>query len=47
MARTYEELLKDGHPVVLITGRNIIDYIYDELEIRNLSNLQKWLSLNY
>lgn len=45
--QAYEELLKDGHPVVLITGRNIIDYIYDELEIRNLSNLQKWLSLNY
>lgn len=45
--QAYEELLNDGHPVVLITGRNIIDYIYNELEIRNIEKLKSWLDLNY
>lgn len=45
--QAYEELLNDGHPVVLITGRNIIDYIYNELEIRSVEKLKSWLDLNY
>ena len=45
--QAYEELLKDGHPIVLITGKNIIDYIYNELEIRDIEKLKFWLDLNY
>ena len=45
--QAYEELLSDGHPVVLITGRNIVDYIYNELEIRNIDKLKSWLNSNY
>lgn len=45
--QAYEELLNDGHPVVIITGRNIIDYIYNELEIRSIKKLKSWLDLNY
>ena len=45
--QAYKELLNDGHPVVLITGKSIIDYIYNELEIRNIEKLKSWLKLNY
>lgn len=45
--QAYKEVLEDGHPVVFITGKNIIDYIYDELEIRSLNQLKNWLNNNY
>lgn len=45
--QAYKELLDDGHPVVLVTGRNIVDYIYNELEIRDIDKLEKWLTDNY
>ena len=43
----YEEILKDGHPIVIINGKNIIEYIFNELEIRTISELEKWLTNNY
>ncbi len=43
----YDEVLDDGHPIVFINGKNIIDYIFDELEIRNSDSLSAWLKLNY
>lgn len=43
----YKEVREDGHPIVFINGNNIIDYIYNELEIRTVDHLKKWLSLNY
>lgn len=45
--QAYDEILEDGHPVVVISGRNIIDYIFDELEIRSDVELKKWLEKNY
>ncbi len=45
--QAFEEVQEDGHPVVFITGKNIIDYIYDELEIRTEDQLQRWLESNY
>ena len=45
--QAYEEILEDKHPIVFINGKNIIDYIFDELEIRDIDNLEKWLISNY
>lgn len=45
--QAYKEVRDDGHPIVFITGKNIIDYIYDECEIRTVERLMKWLDLNY
>lgn len=43
----YKEVREDGHPIVFINGKNIIDYIYDECEIRSVESLKTWLELNY
>lgn len=45
--QAYDEMLSDGHPIVAICGKDIIDYIFDELEIRNLNELKSWLEKNY
>lgn len=45
--QAYEEILEDRHPIVFINGKNIIDYIFDELEIRDIESLEKWLIRNY
>lgn len=45
--QAYQEIIEDGHPIVIINGRNIIEYIYDELEIRTVENLETWLKTNY
>lgn len=45
--QAYKEVREDGHPIVFINGKNIIDYIYDECEIRTVERLRKWLELNY
>jgi hypothetical protein len=45
--QAYQEIIEDGHPIVIINGRNIIEYIYDELEIRSVERLEAWLNLNY
>lgn len=45
--QAYEEVLEDRHPIVFINGRNIIDYIFNELEIRSVESLEKWLTRNY
>lgn len=45
--QAYEEILKDGHPIVIINGKNIIEYIFNELEIRTISELEKCLTNNY
>lgn len=45
--QAYEEILKDGHPIVIVSGKNIIDYIFDELEIHDCEKLKNWLELNY
>ena len=45
--QAYQEIIEDGHPIVIINGRNIIEYIYDELEIRSIEKLEEWLKINY
>ena len=45
--QAYEEILDDGHPIVFINGKNIIDYIFNELELKDIESLEKWLILNY
>lgn len=45
--QAYKEVLEDGHPVVFVNGKNIIDYLFNECEIRSIDNLNKWLELHY
>lgn len=45
--QAYQEIIEDGHPVVIINGRNIIEYVYNEMEIRDVATLNGWLSKNY
>lgn len=45
--QAYEELVKDGHPVVVINGRNIIEYLFFEKELRTEKDIQLWLQMNY
>lgn len=45
--QAYEEIIEDGHPIVIINGKNIIDYIYDELEYRDIQTLNNWLNKHY
>lgn len=45
--QAYEEILSDNHPIVIISGRNIIDFINNELEINTIDELLKWLKKNY
>lgn len=45
--QAYEEILTDGHPIVIINGKNIIEYVFDELEIRDTTQLEQWLTRNY
>ncbi len=45
--QAYQEILEDGHPIVFINGKNIIDYVFDELEIRDVNSLKEWLKNNY
>lgn len=46
-SQAYKEILEDGHPIVIINGKNIIDYLFDDLEIRDKNKLLEWLNLNY
>ena len=43
----YDEILEDGHPIVVISGKDIIDYIFNELEIRTVTEISDWLKKNY
>ena len=46
-SQAYEEVRIDKHPIVFITGKDIINYIYDDYEIRNVDGLKKWLASRY
>jgi hydroxymethylpyrimidine pyrophosphatase-like HAD family hydrolase len=45
--QAYQELLDDGHPIVLVTGRTIIDLIFDRFEIRSVKALIDWLDREF
>ena len=45
--QAYKEILDDRHPIVLINGNDIIEFIFNELEIRDINTLLDWLKNNY
>lgn len=45
--QAYNEILEDGHPIVIINGRDIIEYMYNEMEIRDKKTLLEWLGSEY
>lgn len=45
--QAYQEILEDGHPIVIINGKTISDFVFNELEIHDLRNLNNWLHNNY
>jgi hypothetical protein len=45
--QAFQELIEDGHPIVLINGRIIIDYLQKELSINDPESLQNWLTKKY
>lgn len=46
-SQAYKEILEDGHPIVIITGKDIIEFIFNEMEIRTTTDLQSWLTNNF
>lgn len=45
--QAYKEIVEDGHPIVLITGRTIIDVLFDKYEIHSVETLKSWLAREY
>lgn len=45
--QAYEEIMEDGHPIIIMTGKNIIDYLKKEEEIYTRDSLVKWLAKRY
>lgn len=45
--QAYQEILDDGHPIVLVTGKTIMDLVFDKFEVRTLSHLKQWLSREF
>ena len=43
----FKELLEDGHPVIVVTGKTIIDYLKDREELFDSNMLKKWLARKY
>lgn len=46
-SQAYKEILDDGHPVVIVNGKNISDFVFDELEIRTPEAVNDWLSTKF
>lgn len=45
--QAFQEILDDGHPVNIVSGRDIIDFLKNELEIYTPEALLLWLKKNY
>ena len=45
--QAYKEIVEDGHPIVLVTGKNIIDILFDKFEIYSVEALKSWLKREY
>ena len=45
--QAYKEIIEDGHPIVIVTGKDIVDFVFNELELRTVQSLKKWLENNY
>ena len=45
--QAYKEIIEDGHPIVLITGKTIINILFDKYEIHTVKAMMEWLSREY
>lgn len=45
--QAYEEILQDEHPIVLITGNDIINYLIGIADINSLNEFELWLKVGY
>ncbi len=45
--QAYEEILEDEHPIVLITGNDIVNYLIGIVDIKSLSEFELWLKAGY
>ena len=43
----FNEILEDGHPVIIISGKDIIEFIQNGLELFTTEELLRWLKENY
>lgn len=46
-SQAYKEIVEDGHPIVLVTGKTIIDVLIDKYEIYTVDSLMSWLRREY
>lgn len=46
-SQAYKEILEDGHPIVLITGKDIVNHVYNKLELTTVGELKEWLKRRY
>jgi len=44
--QAYKEIIEDGHPIILISGKDIINILYSA-GINNIDILKEWLDANY
>ncbi|MDY0211299.1 MAG: restriction endonuclease [Acholeplasma sp.] len=45
--QAYQEIIEDGHPIVIITGKDIINHLTQKEGILNTEDLRKWISTNH
>ena len=45
--QVYKELLDDEHPIVLVTGKTIVDILCDKYDIHSKTELLEWLRKNH
>jgi len=43
--QAYQEIIDDGHPIVIIPGADIIDFFVTHEDINDLQNLKKWIEV--
>lgn len=46
-SQAYQEVLDDGHPIVLVTGKTIVDILCDKYDIHSKKELLEWLRKYY
>lgn len=44
--QAYKEIVEDGHPIIVISGKDIINILYDT-GITEIEELKKWLKINF
>lgn len=45
--QAFDEILEDGHPIVILSGKNIVEYIVNELELYDVESLLRYLNRKY